>query len=50
MNLIDYILLGVLFVSTLFGLYRGFIASVLGTGGCQVIIKATESMTVLQLK
>lgn len=33
MNLIDYILLGVLFVSTLFGLYRGFIASVLGTGG-----------------
>ena len=36
MNLIDYILLGVLFVSTLFGLYRGFIASVLGTGGCLI--------------
>lgn len=34
MNIVDYVILGVLGVSVLFGLYRGFIASVLNTGGC----------------
>ncbi len=34
MNIVDYVILGLLGVSVLFGLYRGFIASVLNTGGC----------------
>lgn len=33
MNIVDYIAIGILGVSVLFGLYRGFIASVLNTGG-----------------
>ena len=34
MNIVDYVILGVLGISVLFGLYRGFVASVLNTGGC----------------
>ena len=33
MNLVDYIIIGVVAVSILFGLYRGFLSSVLNTGG-----------------
>ena len=33
MNLIDYIVLGVVGVSVLFGFYRGFVSSVLNVGG-----------------
>ncbi len=33
MNAVDYVILGVLGVSVLFGVYRGFVASVLGAGG-----------------
>ena len=33
MNVVDYVILGVLGVSVLFGLYRGFAASVLNVGG-----------------
>ncbi len=33
MNAVDYVILGVLGVSVLFGIYRGFVASVLGAGG-----------------
>ncbi len=34
MNIIDYILIGIVGVCTLFGFYRGFIQSVLNLGGC----------------
>ena len=34
MNVVDYVILGILGVSLLFGLYRGFVSSVLNTGGC----------------
>ena len=34
MNIVDWVILGVVGVSTLFGLYRGFMSSVLNTGGC----------------
>ncbi len=33
MNIVDYIIIGVIGVSILFGLYRGFISSVLNVGG-----------------
>lgn len=33
MNVVDYVILGVLGVSVLFGIYRGFVSSVLGAGG-----------------
>lgn len=33
MNIVDYIILGVLGISVLFGLYRGFVSSVLNVGG-----------------
>ena len=33
MNIVDYVIIGVVAVSVLFGLYRGFIASVLNMGG-----------------
>lgn len=38
MNIVDYIILGVLGVSVLFGFYRGFIPSVLNTGGCLISV------------
>lgn len=36
MNIVDYIILGVVGLSVLFGFYRGFISSVVNTGGCLV--------------
>ena len=36
MNIVDYIIIGVIALSLLLGIYRGFIASVLNTGGCVV--------------
>ena len=33
MNVVDYVIIGVIAVSVLFGLYRGFVASVLNVGG-----------------
>ena len=36
MNIVDYIIIGILGVSVLFGLYRGFLVSLLSTGGCLV--------------
>lgn len=36
MNVVDYVIIGLLAVSILFGLYRGFVASVLNTGGCLI--------------
>ena len=36
MNIVDWVIIGVMGVSTLFGLYRGFMSSVLNTGGCLV--------------
>lgn len=36
MNIIDYVIIGIVGVSVLFGLYRGFVSSVLNTGGCLV--------------
>lgn len=34
MNVVDYVILGIVGVSVLFGLYRGFVSTVLNTGGC----------------
>lgn len=34
MNIVDYVILGVMGLSILFGFYRGFISSVMNTGGC----------------
>lgn len=34
MNIVDYVILGIVGISIIFGLYRGFISSVLNTGGC----------------
>ena len=34
MNVVDYVVLGLLGLSVLFGFYRGFVSSVLNTGGC----------------
>ena len=36
MNIVDYVVLGVVALSVLFGFYRGFVSSVLNTGGCLV--------------
>lgn len=36
MNAVDYVVLGLLALSVLFGFYRGFISSVLNTGGCLI--------------
>ena len=40
MNIVDYVVLGVLGASILFGLYRGFVSTVLNTGGCLAAIAA----------
>lgn len=34
MNIVDYVVLGIIALSVLFGFYRGFVSSVLNTGGC----------------
>jgi len=36
MNIVDYIVLGIMGLSLLFGFYRGFISSVMNTGGCLI--------------
>ena len=36
MNAVDYVVLGVLGLSILFGFYRGFVSTVLNSGGCLV--------------
>ena len=41
MNIVDYVILGILGVSVLFGIYRGFISSVLNTGGCLISVVAS---------
>ncbi len=41
MNIVDYVILGIIAVSVLFGIYRGFIASVLNTGGCLIAFIAS---------
>ena len=34
MNIVDYVVIGIVGLSVLFGFYRGFVSSVLNTGGC----------------
>lgn len=34
MNIVDYVVLGIVGISVLFGVYRGFLSSMLNTGGC----------------
>lgn len=41
MNIVDYVILGILGISVLFGFYRGFISSVLNTGGCLIAVVAS---------
>ena len=41
MNPVDWVILGIIGVSVLFGLYRGFIASVASMGGCLVSLAAS---------
>ena len=36
MNVVDYVIIGVIGLSVLFGIYRGFVASVLNMGGCLI--------------
>lgn len=36
MNIVDYVVIGIVALSVLFGFYRGFVSSVLNTGGCLV--------------
>lgn len=36
MNVVDYVILGILGLSILVGLYRGFVSSVVSTGGCLI--------------
>ena len=36
MNIVDYVIIGVIGLSFLMGVYRGFISSVLNTGGCVI--------------
>ena len=38
MNIVDYVIIGIVAVSLLFGLYRGFIATVLHTGGTLISV------------
>ena len=35
-NVVDYVIIGVIGLSVLFGIYRGFVASVLNMGGCLI--------------
>lgn len=36
MNIVDYVVIGVMALSVLFGFYRGFVSSVLNMGGCMI--------------
>jgi uncharacterized membrane protein required for colicin V production len=40
MNLVDWVILGIIGISVLFGMYRGFIASVASMGGCLLSLGA----------
>ena len=44
MNIVDYVIIGVVAVSVLFGLYRGFVASVLSMGGGLVSFLASFAL------
>ena len=44
MNIVDYVIIGVIAVSVLFGIYRGFIASVLSMGGGLVSFLASFAL------
>ena len=44
MNIVDYVIIGVVAVSVLYGLYRGFIASVLSMGGGLISFLASFSL------
>lgn len=41
MNPVDWVIIGIVAVSVLFGMYRGFIASVASMGGCLVSLAAS---------
>ena len=45
MNLIDWIVVGIIGVSVLIGVYRGFISSVASLGGCLVSLLASYLVT-----
>ncbi len=45
MNPVDWVILGIIGVSVLFGLYKGFIASVASMGGCLVSLGASYWLT-----
>lgn len=45
MNLIDWIIVGILGISVLMGLYRGFISSVASLGGCLISLAASYWLT-----
>ena len=45
MNPVDWVILGIIGISVLFGLYRGFIASVASMGGCLVSLAASFWLT-----
>ena len=47
MNVVDYVILGILGVSLLFGLYRGFVSSVLNTGGCLLSFGLSLALAIL---
>ena len=36
MNIVDYVIIGIIAISVIYGLYRGFLASMLSTGACAV--------------
>ena len=41
MNVVDWVILGIVGISVLFGMYRGFIASVASMGGCLISLGAS---------
>ena len=44
MNIVDYVIIGVVVVSVLYGLYRGFVASVLSMGGGLISFMASFAL------
>lgn len=45
MNIIDYVVIGIIAVSVLFGLYRGFVSTVLNAGGGLISMAASFWLT-----
>ncbi len=45
MNIVDWVIVGILALSVLFGLYRGFVASVASLGGCLVSLGLSYWLT-----